>query len=41
MFDHRAEDLVAVRFTPTAAFDQTPGPKAGEALESGPAPGVR
>lgn len=26
------EDLVAVRFTPGAAFSQTPGPKAGEAL---------
>lgn len=26
------DDLVAVRFTPTAAFDQTPGPDAGKAL---------
>lgn len=26
------DDLVAVRFTPTAAFDQTPGPSAGKAL---------
>lgn len=26
------DDLVAVRFTPDAAFSQTPGPKAGEAL---------
>jgi hypothetical protein len=26
------DDLVAVRFTPTAAFDQTPGPGAGKAL---------
>ncbi len=26
------EDLVAVHFTPQAAFEQTPGPKAGEAL---------
>jgi hypothetical protein len=26
------DDLVAVRFTPRAAFSQTPGPKAGEAL---------
>ena len=25
-------DLVAVRFTPSAAFDQTPGPSAGKAL---------
>lgn len=34
LFAHRPGDLVAVRFTPTAAFDQTPGPKAGEALGS-------
>lgn len=27
------DDLVAVRFTPSAAFDQTPGPDAGRALE--------
>lgn len=26
------EDLVAVHFAPQAAFEQTPGPKAGEAL---------
>lgn len=26
------DDLVAVRFTPSAAFSQTPGPHAGEAL---------
>ncbi len=26
------EDVVAVAFQPTQAFDQTPGPKAGEAL---------
>ncbi|RZL91529.1 MAG: hypothetical protein EOP82_12700 [Variovorax sp.] len=26
------EDVVAIRFTPTAAFDQTPGPRAGSAL---------
>lgn len=26
------DDLVAVRFTPNAAFDQTPGPDAGKAL---------
>jgi hypothetical protein len=26
------DDLVAVRFTPSAAFDQTPGPAAGKAL---------
>lgn len=28
----RLEDLVAVRFHPNEAFDQTPGPKAGSAL---------
>lgn len=28
----RMDDLVAVRFTPSAAFDQTPGPGAGRAL---------
>jgi hypothetical protein len=26
------EDVVAVRFTPSAAFDQTPGPQAGQAI---------
>jgi hypothetical protein len=26
------EDLVAISFTPAAAFDQTPGPRAGSAL---------
>ena len=30
----RLEDLVAIRFTPGEAFDQTPGPKAGSALRS-------
>ncbi|HJW11229.1 MAG TPA: pyridoxamine 5'-phosphate oxidase family protein [Albitalea sp.] len=34
LFKHDAADLVAVRFTPTAAFEQTPGPKAGEALRA-------
>lgn len=28
------EDVVAVTFTPTSAFDQTPGPRAGAALAS-------
>jgi len=32
MLAHRLEDLVAVRFTPEQAFDQTPGPRAGAAL---------
>jgi hypothetical protein len=27
------DDLVAVSFTPTSAFDQTPGPRAGTRLE--------
>lgn len=29
------EDLVTVRFEPSAAFSQTPGPHAGEALRAG------
>jgi hypothetical protein len=28
-------DLVAVHFTPAAGFDQTPGPRAGQALAAG------
>ena len=32
IFAHRLEDLVAVTFTPTEAFEQTPGPRAGEPL---------
>jgi hypothetical protein len=32
MLSHRVEDLVAITFEPVAAFDQTPGPKAGTAL---------
>ena len=32
MLAHRLEDVVAVRFTPEQAFDQTPGPKAGTKL---------
>lgn len=35
MLAHRLEDLVAVRFTPEQAFDQTPGPRAGTPLGSG------
>jgi hypothetical protein len=31
------DDVVAVRFTPTSAFDQTPGPRAGAALPAMPA----
>ncbi len=41
MFDHRPGDLVAVCFTPAAAFDQTPGPKAGAALGSAAGRGAR
>jgi hypothetical protein len=29
MLAHRLEDVVAVRFAPEQAFDQTPGPRAG------------
>ena len=34
MLAQRLEDVVAVRFTPEQAFDQTPGPRAGAALGS-------
>ena len=34
MLAHRLDDVVAVRFTPEQAFDQTPGPRAGTALGS-------
>jgi len=34
-FHYAPENLVAVHFTPTAAFEQTPGPGAGTALEAG------
>jgi hypothetical protein len=36
MLAHRLDDLVAVRFTPEQAFDQTPGPRAGTPLGSTP-----
>ena len=32
MFAFRLDDLVAIDFTPSAAFEQTPGPKAGTPL---------
>jgi hypothetical protein len=35
MLAHRIDDVVAVRFTPEQAFDQTPGPRAGTAFGSG------
>ncbi len=31
------DDLIAIRFQPTAAFDQSPGPSAGSALHPRPA----
>jgi hypothetical protein len=34
MLAHRLDDVVAVRFTPEQAFDQTPGPRAGTAIGS-------
>jgi hypothetical protein len=34
MLAHRLEDVVAVRFTPEQAFEQTPGPRAGTQLGS-------
>ena len=34
MLAHRLDDVVAVRFTPEQAFEQTPGPRAGTALGS-------
>jgi hypothetical protein len=36
MLAHRLDDVVAVRFQPEQAFDQTPGPRAGTPL--GPPP---
>ena len=33
MLAHRLDDVVAIRFTPEQAFDQTPGPRAGRSLE--------
>lgn len=34
-FHYSPENLVAVHFVPTAAFEQTPGPSAGTALQGG------
>lgn len=36
MLSHRFEDLTAIEFMPSQAFDQTPGPRAGEPLEVSP-----
>ena len=35
MLAHRLDDLVAIRFMPEQAFDQTPGPRAGTPLGAG------
>ncbi len=37
-FAHQPEQLVAVSFVPTAAFEQTPGPGAGRPLSAAAAP---
>ncbi len=34
MFAYASGDIMAVRFTPCAAFSQTPGPHAGESLKA-------
>ena len=34
ILDRGDGDLVAVGFTPTQAFEQTPGPRAGHAIEA-------
>jgi len=36
LFAYTADDLVMVVYTPVAAFSQTPGPKAGKALDRKP-----
>jgi hypothetical protein len=36
ILDRAGGDLVAVSFTPTQAFEQTPGPRAGRAIEASP-----
>ena len=36
LFGYRPDDLVAIDFTPNAAFEQTPGPKAGTPLPTSP-----
>lgn len=38
MLSHRLEETVALSFVPEAAFDQTPGPRAGSALPARPQP---
>lgn len=36
MLSHTVDDLVTIAYTPSAAFSQTPGPRAGEPLASAP-----
>ena len=36
MLAHRFDDLSAIEFTPSQAFDQTPGPHAGQPLRVAP-----
>lgn len=36
MLAHRFEDLSAIAFAPEQAFDQTPGPQAGQPLRVAP-----
>lgn len=38
MLAHRLDDVVAITFTPQQAYDQTPGPRAGQSM---PVPGSR
>ena len=33
MLAHRLDDVVAIEFEPELAFDQTPGPKAGQPIQ--------
>jgi len=36
MLAHRLDDVVALEFTPEEAFDQTPGPRAGQPISGAP-----
>ncbi|PZO13962.1 MAG: hypothetical protein DCF26_15900 [Burkholderiales bacterium] len=36
MLAHRLDDVVAIEFEPELAFDQTPGPRAGQPIRSTP-----
>ena len=35
LLDFPDDDIVAITFTPTAAYDQSPGPRAGAPLKAG------